>query len=240
MEAKKIVVPGEEIADKLGKRVGRGTYFEGESVFASVLGVPWITENEIMVIPLSGVYIPRVGDNVIGVVESTELSGWYIDINSAYNAFLPLSEGVSGFVDTARTDLSRYYDIGDILFLKISRVTKSKTVQASMRCIGARKLYNGAIIKVTPSKVPRIIGKAGSMINLIKNNTRCEINIGQNGIVWIRGENKAKAIEAILTINRESHRIGLTYKIEKMLGGSIDASNTAKQEVDDADGEKGE
>ena len=37
-------------------------------------------------------------------------------------------------------------------------------------------------------------------------------------MVWIRGENKEKALEAIFTIEKESHTIGLTEKIEKMLG----------------------
>jgi exosome complex RNA-binding protein Rrp4 len=56
------------------------------------------------------------------------------------------------------------------------------------------------------------------MVTLIKSKTGCDIYTGQNGLVWIRGENKAKAIEAILTIEKESHTVGLTEKIEKMLG----------------------
>jgi exosome complex component RRP4 len=79
-------------------------------------------------------------------------------------------------------------------------------------------LLGGIIIKVTPQKIPRIIGKEGSMIKLIKQKTACDIITGQNGVVWLRGENKAKAIEAILTIEKESHTIGLTEKIEKLLG----------------------
>lgn len=79
-----------------------------------------------------------------------------------------------------------------------------------------KKLTNGTIIKVTPTKIPRIIGKAGSMINLIKDKTGCELMTGQNGIVWIRGENKEKAIEIVLTIEKESHTLGLTEKIERM------------------------
>jgi exosome complex component RRP4 len=87
-----------------------------------------------------------------------------------------------------------------------------------MKDVGCKKLYGGIIIKVTPTKVPRIIGRSGSMINLIKKKTKCEIYIGQNGVIWIKGEDKTKAIEAILTIEKESHTIGLTEKIEKMLG----------------------
>lgn len=219
MEVRKIVLPGEFLEERRGRKIGRGAYFEGDRVFAKVLGIPRIDENMINVIPLSGVYMPYIGDRVVGVISQIEISGWLVDINSPYMAFLPLSEGVSDFVDTQRTDLSRFFDIGDIILCWISKVTKSKTIQVSMRDAGARKLYGGITIKVTPSKVPRIIGKDGSMVNLIKQKTGCEITVGQNGIVWIRGDNKAKAIEAILTIERESHVIGLTEKIEKMFGG---------------------
>jgi exosome complex component RRP4 len=56
------------------------------------------------------------------------------------------------------------------------------------------------------------------MVTLIKNKTGCDITSGQNGVVWIRGEEKSKAIEAVLMIDRDSHTVGLTEKIEKMLG----------------------
>jgi len=217
-EKREVVLPGEFIGEKKGRKVGRGAYFEGEKVFSKFLGIPRTSEMEISVIPLSGIYLPNFGDKIIAIIESVELSGWFVTINSPYNAFLPLAEAVEEFVDTSRTDISRYFDVGDVIFCRISRVTKNKTVQASMNDVGCRKLYGGIIIKVTPSKIPRIIGKAGSMVTLIKSKTGCDIYTGQNGLVWIRGENKAKAIEAILTIEKESHTIGLTEKIEKMLG----------------------
>lgn len=218
METREVMIPGEMIDQRKGRKVGNGVYFEGEKVFAKVLGIVRHDEDEISIIPLSGVYMPRVGDRVIGVIVDFSISGWMVDINSPYRAFLPLSEAVSEFVDTQRTDISKFYGIGDIILCKVSKVTKDKTIQVNMRVIGSRKLYNGIIIKVTPSKIPRLIGKGGSMIKLLKDKTGCEILAGQNGIVWIRGLNKAKSIEAILTIEKESHIVGLTEKIEKMLG----------------------
>jgi len=216
--SREIVLPGESLEERKGRKIGRGVYAEGDKVFAKVLGIPRMDEDEISVIPLSGIYMPVIGDKVVAVVTDVEISGWLVDINSPYPAFLPLAEGVDAFVDTSRTDISKFYDVDDVVFCKISKVTKSKTVQVSMRDIGSRKLYGGIIVKVTPSKIPRIIGKGGSMINLIKTKTKCEIYTGQNGVIWIKGEDKAKAIEAILTIEKESHITGLTEKIEKMLG----------------------
>jgi exosome complex component RRP4 len=216
-EKREIVLPGEFLCEKAGRKVGLGAYFEGEKVFAKVIGIPNIKENEVSVIPLAGAYIPKVGDRIIGKILSVEISGWMVDINSPYVAFLPLAEGVSEFVDISKTDISRYFDVDDIIFCTVSKVTKDKTIQVSMKSIGSRKLYGGVLIKVNPNKVPRIIGKSGSMINMIKKKTGCEIYTGRNGYIWIKGENKSKAIEAILTVEKESHVIGLTEKIEKML-----------------------
>ncbi|MEM5772965.1 MAG: exosome complex RNA-binding protein Rrp4 [Candidatus Aenigmatarchaeota archaeon] len=217
-EKREIVLPGEFLCEKAGRKVGSGAYFEGEKVFAKVLGIPKIDENEVSVIPLAGVYIPRVGDRVVGKILSVEISGWMVDINSPYVAFLPLAEGVREFVDIYKTDISRYFDVDDVVFCTVSKVTKDKIVQVSMKNIGSRKLHGGVIIRINPNKVPRIIGRGGSMINLIKRKTGCEIYPGRNGYIWIRGENKSKAIEALLTIEKESHIIGLTEKIDKMLG----------------------
>jgi exosome complex component RRP4 len=217
MPEREIILPGEFIDERKGRKLGSNVYLEGEKVFSKVLGIPRVNENEISIIPLAGVYLPRVGDRVIGKIVEIEISGWLVDINSPYVAFLPLAEAVEEFVDTSRVDLSRFFDVEDLIFCRISKVTRDKTVQVSLRDRAAKKLYGGVIIKVTPSKVPRIIGKDGSMINLIKNKTMCEIVIGQNGIVWLKGLNKARAIEAILAIEKESHIIGLTEKIEKML-----------------------
>ena len=217
MTENSVVIPGELLGDRKGRKLGQGIYVDGDKVYSKFLGVPRINDIEMSVVPLAGVYLPYYGDGVIGVIESVEVSGWVVDINSAYSAFLPLSEGVAGFVDTQRTDLTRFFDIDDVVLCVISRVTKNKTVQVSMDDEAARKLVSGVVIKVTPSKIPRIIGKAGSMIMMIKEKTKCDIVTGQNGLVWIRGDNKAKAIEAILKIEKESHLSGLTEKIEKML-----------------------
>jgi exosome complex component RRP4 len=127
-------------------------------------------------------------------------------------------------------DLTKFFDVGDVIYCKISKVTKGMTIRVSMRSIGARKLYGGSIIKVKPTKVPRIIGKGGSMINMIKNATGCSIYVGKNGVIWIRGENKNKVIEAILTIERESHTVGLTDNIEKMLSEGVKSGEKPGEE----------
>ena len=212
-----IVLPGEFVDEKKGRKLGDNVYEEDGKVFSKVIGIPKLTENEISVIALAGKYLPKVGDRVIGVILDVEVSGWFVDINSPYIAFLPLGEAVEEFVDTSRVDISKYYDVNEIIFCRISKVAKNKTVQVTMHDLHAKKLVGGVLAKITPSKVPRVIGKGGSMINLIKKKTGCELLVGQNGVIWVKGKNKAKAIEAILLIEKESHIIGLTEKVERML-----------------------
>jgi exosome complex component RRP4 len=232
-------VPGEFLDERKGRKLNSGVYAEGSKVFAKVLGVPFIGSNEITVIPMSGVYIPRIHDRIVGIIDQVQISGWLVDINSPYISFLPVSDGVDEFVDTHRMDLSKFFDVGDVIYCKASKVTKDMNVRVSMRSLGARKLYGGSIIKVKPTKVPRIIGKGGSMINMIKTKTGCSIYVGKNGMVWIRGENKSRAIEAVMTIARESHTVGLTDKIEKMLDeGAPPAKAKPKADTKKEAGEK--
>ncbi len=212
-----VVVPGEFVEDKKGRKLGEGVYAEDDKIFAMVLGIPYISRNQIKVIPLSGIYIPQVNDRIIGIISKVEISGWLIDMNSPYLGFLPISEGVDEFVDKTRTDISKFFGVGDVIFCKVSKVTEGKKCRISMRDIGAKKLYGGSILEVKPTKVPRIIGKGGSMIKMIKEKTECLIYVGKNGVIWIKGEKKRKAIEAILKIERQSHTVGLTERIEKML-----------------------
>jgi exosome complex component RRP4 len=218
MMQREIVLPGSYLGERKGRKVVN-CYVENEKVYSKVLGVLKVSEEEITVVPLAGKYFPKVGDRVIGRIEEIEVSGWWVDINSPYKAFLPLGEAVEEFVDVKRADLSRFYDIDDIIFCKITKVTKNKIIQVSMKDMLARKLFGGITIKITPYKVARVIGKGGSMIELIKEKTGSEIYVGQNGVIWIRGGKKEKAIEAILTIEKEAHIVGLTEKIAKMLGG---------------------
>ena len=110
------------------------------------------------------------------------------------------------------------------MLCKIVNVTKSVAIDLSMKGPGLRKLTDGTIIKIAPSKVPRVIGKQGSMINLIKEKTGCKVSVGQNGLVWVQGEDTAKeliAINAIKEIDRKAQTKGLTEEITKLLSKEI-------------------
>jgi exosome complex component RRP4 len=215
-ETREIVIPGEVLGDTKEKKSGYGTFSEDGKIISKFLGIPKESSGFLSVVPLSGVYIPRREDKVIGFIDSVEKVGWVVDINSPWSAFLPLSEAVDEFVDLKKTNIRRYYDVGDIIYAQISDV-KGGDVQLTMNTPIARKLMEGVTVKITPSKVPRLIGKEGSMISTIKEKTKTIIRVGQNGVVWISGEKVDKAIKAIKLIEEKSHIIGLTDEITKLL-----------------------
>ena len=68
--------------------------------------------------------------------------------------------------------------------------------------------------KISPAKVPRLIGKKGSMIKSIEAGTHCRMLIGQNGIVIIVGavEDSMKAAKAVSLVEEEAHSADLTAR----------------------------
>ncbi len=215
---KEISVPGETLAIGMDVLPGQGTYREGENIIANRLGLVTIDGRTIKLIPLSGRYIPKTGDTIICKVIDVSFNGWRLDTNSAYSAMLPLKDATSDFIARG-ADLTRYYDLGDYVVCKIVNVTSQKLVDVTMKGPGLRKLKGGRIIEVDPNKVPRIIGKQGSMVVMVKDATKCNIVVGQNGLIWIDGEpiNELLAIQAIRKIEKESHLSGLTDKIKEFL-----------------------
>jgi len=166
----------------------------------------------IKVIPLTGSYIPRVNDLVIGTVKVTTPNGWRVDYGSASEAFIPLREGSSDFIQKP-DDMTKYYAVGDQIVAQIMNVSFGRLVDLTMKGPGLRRLGPGRIINVPSCKVPRIIGKQGSMISMIKEHTGCKISVGQNGVIWLAGEEavkEEKVIGAINLIVKESHVFGLT------------------------------
>ena len=219
-------------------RAGHGTYFDDRKVYSKYVGLAEERNGMHFVIQLTGVYNPKKGDGVIGRIEEIIFSKWLVDINSPYLAALTLSDAVEEFVDLTKTDLTKYYNYGELIFAEISSLTKTKQINLTMKPRKCRKLRAGRIIKVTPSKVPRIIGRGGSMVEMIKDLTGTQIVVGQNGIVWVKGENEDLAIEAILTIEEKSQVKGLTDYIKSMLEKAIENKKNQGTQMEEIEKER--
>ncbi|MDE1858262.1 MAG: KH domain-containing protein, partial [Thaumarchaeota archaeon] len=94
--------------------------------------------------------------------------------------------------------------------------------QLSIRGEGYGKIDSGEIVKISPTKVPRLIGKRGSMINLISEKTGCDIRVGQNGAVVINGtpEGVVRAAKAVKIVEEETHAADLMARVDAYLGGT--------------------
>jgi len=211
---RKIVIPGEVIAKGEDYLPGEGTEKHGEEIISIKYGLAEELNRLVKVISLSGVYHPRRGNVVIGKVENITFNGWIIDIGAAENGFLSLME-VPRFVN--KNELDEVMDIGDMVVSKIAGIGK-RGVDLTIKSRGLGKMDEGIIVKINPNKVPRIIGKEGSMINLIKGETGCDVTVGQNGLIWIMGdsiENELFTKKAILFVSENSFVRGLTEEIKK-------------------------
>ena len=231
---RQLVLPGDMLGTHI--RGGAGTYADGEQVFAATLGIRSTRDGFVSVIPLSGKYIPRRGDFVVGKVSEMTPSAWVIDLNSPYVAPLPGSETPW---DAQFGEASKYMSVGDTVLVEIRDINEIGRVSVTMMGPNLRKLSGGQTIDVDASKVPRLIGRGGSMIGLLKRLTRCHIIVGQNGRVWLDGtvEDVTIALAAIKKIEQDAHKLGLTDAVAAFIENmrrELDAKRQKKEAGDDA------
>ena len=220
VEDREIVIPGQILAEGMDNLPGENTYREDDKIHSKKVGLVSIRDRVIRVTAMSGPYVPKVGDRIIAQVIDITMSGWRVDTGTAYSAMLNVTDATTRFIKRDE-DLSQILAIGDYLTVVITKVTSQNLIDVTMKEPGLGKIQGGRIIKVNSHKVPRIIGKKGSMISLLKEKTGCSITVGQNGFVSIKGtpENELKVESAIHLIEAKSHESGLTEKIEAFLAG---------------------
>jgi len=218
MEKRQIVVPGETVVSGNEFLPGDGAYRDGNEVVAAWYGIANIFEKHVRVVPVSGAYYPKRGDTVIGTIVDITFNGWLINFGGAQNAFLPVAE-VPMYVN--KNEMAEFLNFGESVIVKVWDV-KSRGVDVSMKMRGFGKIDGGMIISVGPNQVPRIIGREGSMVKMIKDATGCDVTVGQNGKVWIYGKSTGMEVSArkiIEFIGENAITVGLTEKVEKMING---------------------
>ena len=216
--ARKVVVPGEIIVSGEDYLPGEGSRRESENIVSSRFGLAEIVGRVVRVLAIFGAFIPRRGNVVIGRISDINFRGWNADIDSAGSAFLPIDESPR-FIN--KDEMDQYLAIGDVIAAKIWSVN-TRGIDLTLKGKGLGKLEGGFIFRVIPSRVPRVIGKEGSMVNLIKEKTGCNITVGQNGWIWIKGPNtdaEIKARKAIEFVTEKVYVEGLTEKMEEWFQG---------------------
>jgi exosome complex component RRP4 len=213
-----VVIPGEALAEGMDFLPGDNTYRENEKIYSKVLGLVGVAGRVIRITPLSGPYVPRIGDKIIGRVTDITMSGWRVDTGTAYSALLNVKDATARYIKKEE-DLSKIIAVGDYVVVKTINVTSQNLIDLTMKEPGLFKTVGGRVIRINNQKVPRVIGKQGSMISLIKGRTNCDITVGQNGVIWVHGtpENELIAVRAIKLVEQKSHYGGLTEKMEQFL-----------------------
>jgi len=211
---RKAIIPGEVIIEGEDYLPGEGTEKRDNKIYSLRYGLAEETNKLIKVIPLSGIYEPRRGNVVIGKVEMLTHNGWVINIGSSENAFLPLAE-VPRYVN--KDEIAEIMDIGDLAIVKIFSIN-TRGIDVTLKSRGLGKIDEGLVFEINSNKVPRVIGKEGSMIKLIKDETNTNITVGQNGKILVKGEkieDELLAKRAIEHIVKKSFISGLTEEVTK-------------------------
>jgi len=219
---RKYVIPGDVITTG-PYRAEENVHLFGDKIIATAVGVSEVFDSGVRVIPLTGRYLPRIDDFVIGIVKSHTSLSWELDINSCYAGILPASDVFGRDFDPKVDQLTSRLKTGDLVAARIANSDRSRDplITVSDRDLG--KIEEGELIKLSPSKVPRLIGKRGSMIQTIENATKAIITIGQNGYVVVSSEDPdglLKALDAIKMVEEQAHVPNLTEKIQEMLGSN--------------------
>jgi exosome complex component RRP4 len=216
---RRYVIPGDKIAEG-DFRPLMNVIRSDNTLIATRIGIAETGRDGIKVIPLSGVYIPRVNDLVIGkIIDHSSLS-WEVDINSCFSAHLPAQDVFGRDFSSARDDMTKHFAIGDMITARIIAFDRTRDPMLTVQDRDLGKIPRGEVLWISSTRVPRLIGKRGSMIQTIEQATQTRVLIGQNGIVVVTGralEGVKLAVRAIKMVEEEAHTANLTQRIKTLL-----------------------
>src|SRR5919197_3288078 len=219
---RRYVIPGDKIVEG-NFRPLMNVIRAGHSLIATRIGIAEAGRDGVKVIPLSGVYIPRVNDLVIGkIIDHSSLS-WEVDINSCFSAHLPAQDIFGRDFSPARDDMTKHFAIGDMITARIIAFDRTRDPMLTVQDLVLGNIPKGEVLRISATRVPRLIGKRGSMIQTIEQATQTRVLIGQNGIVVVTGttpEGLKLAVRAIRMVEEEAHTANLTQRIKALLNVS--------------------
>ena len=216
---RKYVIPGDLVTTG-PYRPEQNVILEGNKIISTTIGISEIYDDSVRVIPLTGKYIPKINDLVIGKVVSHTSLSWELDINSCYVGFLPAQDVFGRDFSAHADELSSKLKSGDLVAARIANFDRTRDPLVTIADRDLGKIDSGDLIKISPSKVPRLIGKKGSMIQTIEMATNAAITIGQNGWVVVSCETPEgllKAKKAIQMVDEKAHVSNLTDQVKEML-----------------------
>jgi len=216
---RRYVIPGDVITTG-PYRPEQNVILQGDKIMSTVIGISEIYDDSVKVIPLTGIYIPKNNDLVIGKIVSHSSLSWAVDINSLYPGMLPASDVFGRNFQASSDDMNSKLKKGDLIVARIGNFDRSRDPLITLGDRELGKIESGELVRISPSKIPRLIGKQGTMIQIIETATNATITIGQNGWVVVSCETPdglSKAIKAIKMVEKQAHIANLTDRIKSML-----------------------
>jgi len=215
MSENQFVLPGDVIVTG-DYRPEQNVILEGNKLMSTAIGFSEIKDDLVTVTPLIGLYTPKTDDLVIGKIVSHNALSWQVDINSYYSGILTASDIFGKDYSPSRDDLSLKLKTGDIILARIANVNSRDPL---ITIIGENlgKIDSGELIKISPTKIPRL---TGSVIQTIEASTNATITVGQNGLIILKCDNSTglkKSIASIKMIGMAQHDANLEEKIQKFL-----------------------
>ena len=216
---KRHVLPGDFITTA-PLRLQNNVVLEGKRIISTTIGLSDVSDDSVRVISLTGVYLPKIDDLVIGTIQYIHGNSWFADINSCYQGML-LGQDVFGRGSyPTKSEMEERLSKGDIIFAKIANYDRQREPLISIADQSLGKIDSGELVKISPAKIPRLIGKHGSMIQTIEGSTNATITVGQNGLIVVSCDETnglLKALAAIRMVDEQAHLVNLTDKVKKML-----------------------
>ncbi len=220
VENRQLVIPGEVLAEGDIEVTSPFIYRLGNKWYSSIIGLVDVQDNKLNIIPLEGYYFPKVGDLVIGLVIDIGITNWIVDIRAPYKALMNASDVLNRQFNPIQDDLRRYFDVGDYVLAKIALFDRVHNPVLTLKDKGLGKIVSGKIVEIAPSRVPRVIGKRRSMLNMLIEETGCDIVVAQNGRIWINCRDEQLEdilILALKKIELEAHTTGLTDRVRSFI-----------------------
>jgi len=215
MNENQFVLPGDVIVTG-DYRPAQNVILEGNRLMSTATGFSEIKDDLVTVTPLTGLYTPKTDDLVIGKIVSHNALSWEVDINSYYSGILTASDIFGKDYSPSRDDISLKLKTGDIILARIANVnSRDPLITITGENLG--KIDSGELIKISPTKIPRL---TGSVIQTIEASTNATITAGQNGLIILKCDNSTglkKAIASIKMIGMAQYDANLEEKIQKFL-----------------------
>ena len=222
MSESQFVLPGDVIVTG-DYRPEQNVILDGNRLMSTAVGFSEIKDNSVTVTPLTGLYTPKTDDLVIGKIVSHNALSWEVDINSYYSGILTAFDIFGKDYSPSRDDLSLKLNTGDIILARIANVNSRDPL---ITIIGENlgKIDSGELVKISPTKISRLIGKHSSRIQTIEASTNATITVGQNGLIILKCDDSTGLKKAIATIKM----IGVTHSnanLEEKIQNILDEDN---------------